>query len=82
MAESDARTVGEITDDTGIHGIVKTRLLRDDQTQGLRIDVEVDRGIVTLFGRVSSETERRRALELAGSVKGVVEVEDRLVVVE
>lgn len=47
-----------------------------------RIDVdELDAGIVAITGDVRSEQERRVALALAHQVKGVVAVQDHLVIV-
>ncbi len=79
--EGTSRTVGEYTDDVAISAAVKTRLLRDPDIKGWRVNVEVHKGIVTLYGRATSETLRDRALTLAKSVKGVVTVEDRLTIV-
>ena len=79
--DSERRTAGQVTDDLAIQSIVKTRLLDDQQVRGLRINTQVDRGVVTLYGRVGSEAERSRVLALAQDVRGVVEVRDRLVLV-
>ena len=73
-----SRTVGEFTDDTAIQARVKSKLVRAEDVNGLRMNVEVKKGVVMLYGRVESENMRRRALEIAGSVKGVAVVEDRL----
>lgn len=75
------RTIGEFTDDVAIQSRVKLALINDPDIEGLRINIEVKRGDVTLHGNVSSHELKRRALELAGSVKGVTKVEDRLTVV-
>lgn len=72
------RTVGEVTDDALIHTRVKRALLRDRQVSGLRINVDVQQGVVTLRGRVKSETLRLRALGIAGDAPGVRQVKDRL----
>ena len=79
--EGQSRTVGEFTDDVAIHTAVKTRLLRDPDIKGLRVNVEVRKGVVTLYGRAASETVREHALALAKGVKGVAKVEDRLTIV-
>ena len=74
----ESRTVGEITDDTAIQLRVKTKLIRDADVNGARMNVEVKKGVVTLLGRVDSQEMKAKALEIAGSVKGVTHVEDRL----
>jgi len=76
--DGQSRTVGELTDDSTIHLKVKSRLIADKEVKGLRLNVEVERGVVSLHGRVASQDMRLRALEIAGSVKGVASVEDHL----
>ena len=80
MVGSEGRTIGEFTDDRGIHAIVKIRLIKEADIVARRINVDVHRGVVTLFGRVRSQSERLLAKELVGGVKGVLKVEDRLLV--
>jgi osmotically-inducible protein OsmY len=79
--DGSSRTVGEFADDVGIQSRVKLALINDEEIKGLRINTEVKRGVVTLHGRVGSHAQKQRALDLAGSVKGVERVEDRLTVV-
>ena len=80
MVGSDGRTIGELTDDGGIHAIVKVRLIKEADILARRINVDVHKGVVTLYGRVRSESERRRAKAVVVGVKGVSKVEDRLLV--
>ena len=80
MVGSEGRTIGEFTDDRGIHAIVKVRLIKEADIAARRINVDVHRGVVTLFGRVRSQSERLLAKELVAGVKGVLKVEDRLLV--
>ena len=79
--DGQSRTVGELTDDSAIQLKVKTQLMADKNVNGFRLNVEVKRGVVSLYGRVNSQEMRLRALEIAGSIKGVASVEDRLEVV-
>ena len=60
---------------------MKTKLVSDDAVKGMRINVEVHKGVVSLYGRVPNEIIRGQALKLAGEVKGVSKVEDRLTLV-
>lgn len=78
LEESTSRTVGELTDDTTIHMVVKRRLIAAEEVRGMRINVEVHKGIVTLVGKVRSEEERKRALEIAADVPNVAKVVDQL----
>ena len=80
MVGSDGRTIGELTDDRGIHAIVKVRLIKEADILARRINVDVHKGVVTLYGRVRSESERRRAKDVVVGVKGVSKGEDRLLV--
>src|SRR4026209_214886 len=75
------KTVGETIDDTTITTRVKTAMLNDPAVGGLRIDVDTFKGVVTLSGRVKSQTERERATMLARGISGVVEVKDSLQVI-
>ena len=80
--DGKSRTPGEFTDDARIQAAVKTALLKDDQIEGLAINVEVHRNVVALYGRIPSESARKKATQLARQVRGVVKVEDRLTLVK
>ena len=79
--DGGSRTVGEFTDDVAIQTKVKTRLISDPDVKGWPLNVDVHKGVVTLYGRAGSEALRRKALAIAGGVKGVTRVEDRLTIV-
>ena len=57
---------------------VQTRLKWDDLLEGLTIRVRTDKGVVTLSGVVRNEMQRRRAVALTESTKGVEKVVDAL----
>ena len=82
MVGSEARTIGEYADDVSITTILKAKLLRNESVKGLQINVDVNQGVVFLYGYVRTEIEKDVVLKLAASVKGVSNVEDRLVIVE
>ena len=48
------------------------------QLQSQQIVVEIEDAAVTLRGTVDSQSLRERAVDLAGSVDGVAQVQDRL----
>ena len=75
------KTVGETIDDTTITTRVKTAMLNDPAVGGLRIDVDTYKGVVTLSGRVKSQTEHDQAVALARKVEGVTDVKDSLQVI-
>ncbi|MCY4012304.1 MAG: BON domain-containing protein [Gammaproteobacteria bacterium] len=80
LDDAASRTPGEVTDDLTILTLIKTRLLRDEDVRGLRINVDVSKGVVTLSGKVRTEAERQRAVEVAKAIPSVVRVVDNLVV--
>lgn len=69
-----------ITLDAGLTSAVKTRLLADPETAGLRVDVETRNGVVTLTGAVRTKSEKDEALRIARETEGVASVTDRLTV--
>lgn len=71
-----AGMVGETIDDATITTRVKTAMLNDQEVGSLRIDVDTFKGVVALSGRVKSQAERQRALQVGRNVEGVVEVKD------
>ncbi len=72
------RSAGEVLDDTAIATKVKASLLADGVTDGLDIDVDVDRGNVRLSGFADSEEEISKAAKIARSISGVQSVDNRL----
>jgi osmotically-inducible protein OsmY len=65
-------------DDADISVRVKTVFLADALDDVAKIDVETSRGVVTLSGRVTTKAEEARAIALARTVKGVVDVKSTL----
>jgi osmotically-inducible protein OsmY len=72
------KTVGETIDDATITTRVKTAFINDKEVGALRIDVDTFKGVVTLSGRVKSKDEEARAISLAKTVRGVVDVKSTL----
>ena len=72
------KTVGDTIDDATITTRVKTAFINDPVVGALRIDVDTFKGIVTLSGRVKSKAEEVKAIELAKSITGVVDVKSTL----
>jgi osmotically-inducible protein OsmY len=68
----------EAIDDLTITASVKTALLNEPTITAPRIDVDTKQGVVTLSGRVASKQEELKAIELARSVGGVVDVKSTL----
>ena len=80
--DSAGRTAGEVIDDTVIDMRVKARLIGDKELSGFRIRVDVDKGVVMLRGKIKRPELRQRALKLVREVRGVVDVVDKLELVE
>jgi osmotically-inducible protein OsmY len=65
---------GEYFDDTSITTRVKTNLLIHEELSAVEVNVETFKGRVQLSGFVKTPDQRRRAGQIAHSVKGVNEV--------
>lgn len=72
------KTVGETIDDATITTRVKTAFINDPVIGAARIDVDTFKGVVTLSGRVKSKEEEAKAIQLAKSIRGVVDVKSTL----
>jgi hyperosmotically inducible protein len=78
--KGDTQGVGtdEAVEDAGVRTRVREAILADPLLQSQHIDVEVEDSAVTLTGIVDSPALRERAVQLAGSVYGVVQVQEKL----
>lgn len=77
----DDRSIGTKLDDATTTASVKAKLIRDSEIAAIDINVDTFQGVVTLHGNVPSGSAKRRAIQLARSVKGVTDVRSKLVVV-
>lgn len=80
-AMAERRSIKETWNDSLISSRVKYRMARDPEIQKGNMNVDVTRGVVTITGRATSENEKNRVTEVAGSIKGVTEVANNLKVV-
>jgi hyperosmotically inducible protein len=76
------KTVGESIDDSTLQAEVKAKLLGDDFFGGMGINIETRKGVVQLGGFVDDEETAEKAGAKAGSVDGVVAVDNQLHVKE
>lgn len=67
----DKKSAGEVIDDTAILAKAKAALVNDPEIKGTKIEVNVDRGNVTLTGVARSEHEKKKILDTVWGVKGV-----------
>jgi hypothetical protein len=79
-ARGDAEAPGtdEAVEDLDVTTRVREAILADPQLQSQRIDVETEDSAVMLTGTVDSPALRERAVQVAGSVNGVVQVQEKL----
>jgi osmotically-inducible protein OsmY len=66
------------TDGLDLSDRVQKRLKWDDLLEGLNLRVRASKGVVTVSGSVRNEMQRRRALVLVESTKGVDRVVDEM----
>jgi hyperosmotically inducible periplasmic protein len=67
-------------DDATTTAAVKSKLVGNDNTRGLQIDVDTRGDVVTLSGRVASAQERELAEEIARNTGDVRDVRNELVI--
>ena len=72
------KTTGQTMDDASVTASVQGKLTRDKLSNFSRIDVDTNRGIVTLNGVVRSAEEKSQAEEIARQVEGVTKVNNNL----
>ena len=59
---------------------IKAKMALDDHVKAANIDIDTAGSVVTLSGRVGSDEERKRAVQLARETDGVTSVVDHLAV--
>ena len=74
------RTVGSWVDDVMISSKVKAKLIANSNIRAGDIDVSSSQAVVTLIGRVKSETIKSDAERIARGMKGVKDVNNELTV--
>ena len=74
------RTIGSWIDDVMISSKVKTKLITNSEIKAGDIDVSSSQGVVTLIGRVSSNTIKSDAERIARGTSGVKDVNNELTV--
>lgn len=72
------KTTGRTIDDAATTALVQGKLTSDKASNFTRIDVDTERGVVTLSGVVRTVEEKSRAETLARMVDGVSKVNNNL----
>ncbi len=73
-------TESDLTD-AKISTVITTRFLFNSEVGGTDIDVDTDKGVVTLKGTVESEAEKQLAVKIAKNAEDVRDVIDELTIV-
>jgi osmotically-inducible protein OsmY len=73
-------STGQYVDDSAITTKVKTDILEESTLKVFQISVKTNKGVVQLSGFVDSAQNVKKAGEVAGGVKGVVAVQNDLMV--
>jgi osmotically-inducible protein OsmY len=65
-------------DDAVISTKIKTEYAKDKQVSALRINVDTDKGVVTLRGTAKSKEEADKAVSIAKGISGVSSVKNEI----
>ena len=72
------KTMGQYLDDKMIVSKIKAKLVKEPKIRSLNIDVDVNKGIVTLTGIVKTNEQKERVIEIARSTSGTINVVDNI----
>ena len=72
----------DTANDALIHSTIKYALMMSPEIHSMKIDVDVNNGVVELFGKVKSAQEAQKAMEIALSTKGVSAVKAFFIIKE
>lgn len=67
-------------DDTAILTKAKAALINDPVVAGTDIDVDVNRGVVTLTGAVNGQVAKQKAQDIVAGINGVRSIQNNLLV--
>ena len=77
-AKDSGDSVSDTLDDTWIHTKIVGKLIGDTSVSERKINVDVDKKVVTLRGTVSTQAEKTEAAKIAQETEGVVRVVNQL----
>lgn len=72
------KTWGEVFGDKVLGSKIKSKLIAEPEIRSLNIDVDVNKGVVTLTGVVANTNLKKRAIDIARATNGTVKVIDNL----
>jgi hyperosmotically inducible periplasmic protein len=79
-AKTGTAKASNVLDNAAITAQVKTALITDKTAPASKINVNTDKGVVTLLGQVDSAAQKTQAEKVAKNVKGVKKVVNKLTV--
>ena len=79
-ATASSRSLGETLDDGVITNKLKTKFMKDKTVKAFQIDIDTWKGVVSLRGKVDSQNQIYKAIEMAERQTGVKEVKSYLVI--
>jgi len=74
------KTMSQSFNDTVLSSKIKAKLMKEPGIRSFNVEVNVDRGEVTLVGLVDSEAHRNRIVEIARTTSGTMKVVDLITV--
>jgi hyperosmotically inducible protein len=77
---SQTQRAGNAIDDSVITTKAKTALLADTTVKGTDINVETNKGVVSLSGTVDTERQRERAASIVKGIDGVKSVDNKMTI--
>jgi len=75
-----SRTTGQAIDDQILGNKIKARLITEPGVRSFNIDVDVYKGVVTLTGAVSSQSEKEKITGIASKTEGIRRLIDNITV--
>lgn len=78
-ATAHKRSFGEVVDDNVVALRLQSKYMKDEIVKAKDVHIQVWKGVATLTGRVNSQAQINRAIEIAEQQKGIREVKAYLV---
>jgi hyperosmotically inducible protein len=75
-----SKSMGQSFNDKVLGTKIKAKLFAEPNIRSLNIDVDVERSVVTLTGKIDSVANKNRVIEIARTTEGTVKVIDNLTV--
>jgi hyperosmotically inducible periplasmic protein len=73
-----AHETRKVLSDSSLTAKIKAKMALDDHVKAFDLNIDTSAGVATVSGRVRTDSERKRALELARDTEGITKVVDRI----